>query len=147
MTKIIILCDQSKERINNLIMKVLNVKNIPEILILSSKDLDSKNFIDNQDFIIYNSDSVEFKNFIKDMEHKKTDFGFNENANFRASDVNITEEEINFKLNFKGSSVPIWLKNENSTNNADEIYAIFSAICVGVYLGMNIVEISENLKG
>lgn len=147
MTKIFILGDQPKDRTKDLILKVLNGRNIPEFFVLNLKDVKSKDFIDNQAHIIYNSDQEEYKNKIKEILCEKTDFGFNETADFKASDVNITQEAINFKLNFKGNSVPIWLKNENYTNNADEIYIILSAICVGDFLGMNIVEISENLKG
>lgn len=146
MIKIIVVCEQSKDRIMKLIIKVLNGRIIPEILFLSLGDLKSKNFTDNQIYIIYNSDQEESKNIIKDIMCEKTNFGFNENATFRASDVIITKDEINFKLNFKGNSVPVWSKNENHTNNADEVYNILSVICVGDFLGLNIVEISENFK-
>ena len=144
--KIVIISNQPKNRIESLLFKVFNGKTIPEILVLHSKNFKNSDFLDNQIFIIYNSDDIDSKNIVKDMMNKKTDFGFNENANLRASDVIITKDEINFKLNFKGNSVPVWSKNENHTNNADEVYNILSAICVGDFFGLNIVEISENLK-
>ncbi len=145
MTKIIIIDSQQKNNDEILISKVLNGKFSPEIKFLDFKDFKKSNFDDCETYILYNSDN-DMTEEIKESVCKKVDFGFNDNASFRASDVNITNESINFKLNFRGNSVPIWLVNYNHTNNADEIYSILSAICVGDIVGMNIVEISENLK-
>jgi UDP-N-acetylmuramyl pentapeptide synthase len=145
--KIIIISNQPKNKIESLVLKVSNGKIIPEIIFLHPKNFKNKEFLDDQIFIIYDSDEIDSKSIVKDLINRKIDFGFNENATLRASDVIITNDEINFKLNFKGNSVPVWSKNENHTNNADEVYNILSAICVGDFLGLNIVEISENLKG
>lgn len=57
-------------------------------------------------------------------------------------DENITDGGINFKLNHKGSSVPIWTKAKNE----EEIYNYLLAISVAIDSGMNPVEISEKLK-
>jgi len=54
------------------------------------------------------------------------------------SDEIKTEEETNFKLNYKGSSVPFWIKGD--LNN------FLAAISIAIQSGMNVVEISEKLK-
>ncbi|MBI3631243.1 MAG: hypothetical protein HY219_00035 [Candidatus Staskawiczbacteria bacterium] len=74
---------------------------------------------------------------------KNFSFGFSEKADFVISDVNETENNTNFKLNYKGNIVPIWLKK---VLGKKEIYNVLPAICVGILLGLNIVEMSETLK-
>lgn len=59
------------------------------------------------------------------------------------SDETETEEGINFKINYLGSSVPIWIKGIFKKEDLNNILAGISA---GLSAGMNIVEISEKLK-
>lgn len=70
-------------------------------------------------------------------------FGLQEGANFKVSDINISPEEANFKVNYMGYSVPFWLSR---ASNKEQIYAALSAINIAVSQGMNLVEISQVLK-
>ncbi|MFI5205546.1 MAG: hypothetical protein ACHQVK_01260 [Candidatus Paceibacterales bacterium] len=40
--------------------------------------------------------------------------GFLEQADFFASDINITDTTVNFKLNYQGNSVPVWIQKKIS---------------------------------
>lgn len=70
-------------------------------------------------------------------------YGFQVGASFKASDVNITSEETNFKVNYEGGVVPFWLPGPCSK---EQIYCALSAAVVGKIKGMNLVEISQILK-
>jgi len=69
-------------------------------------------------------------------------FGFNDRADIFSSDLKINGG-TNFKVNYKGSIVPIWL---NGIYGKEKIYAALSAVSIGVIFGLNLVEISQALK-
>ena len=147
MIKIVLVNNFQENRINQLIQRVFS-KNFPtEILVTHINNLKNVILGNNNLYVIYNSDDDSINKIIKEIDCQKIDFGFNDEADFKVSDANITNDAINFKLNFKGNSVPIWLKNDSHTNNADEIYNFLSIICAGNLLGLNIIEISESLNG
>ena len=93
--------------------------------------------------LVLNFDEKIIREIDKITNLKSFSFGFSERADFMASDIIETDGSINFKLNYKGNSVPIWL---NKVSDRDEIYNALSAICVGMLLGLNIVEMSDSLK-
>ncbi len=68
--------------------------------------------------------------------------GFDERSDLWASDLNIGEE-TNFKINHEGDSVPFWIDKNLSR---DEITEILLAVRAGMALGLNLVQISRNLK-
>ena len=73
-------------------------------------------------------------------------FGFGARADIRASDVVLTKISspgTNFKINYDGNIVPVWLEMLFGKEN---IYAALTAAAVGEALGLNLVEISEGLK-
>ncbi len=74
---------------------------------------------------------------------KKLTFGFQEGGDFRATDFIEAEEGINFKINYKGNTVPIWLEK---LFGEEQIYAALAAAAVGTILGLNLVEISQALS-
>lgn len=78
----------------------------------------------------------EIKN--KSKAHVLT-FGFGARADMRVSDVSGT----NFKINFEGNIVPVWLEG---LSGKEHIYAALAAAAVGEALGLNLVEISEALR-
>ena len=94
---------------------------------------------------------------ITDVTNLKTlTFGFQEGAEFQASDINIngwdassareTGEPVlgtNFKINFKGNIVPVWLEG---LFGKEQIYSALAAACVGKVLDLNLVELSQALK-
>lgn len=69
-------------------------------------------------------------------------FGFQEGADFRVTDINLNSG-TNFKINYKGNIVPIWLEN---LFGKEQIYSALAAAAVGTVLGLNLVEISSALK-
>ncbi len=82
------------------------------------------------------------KQLAPDAEVEFVTYGFSPDADFYASDQIEADEGINFKLNYKGSSVPIWLK----AHGEKTIETALPAICAAIISGMNIVEVSEALK-
>jgi UDP-N-acetylmuramyl pentapeptide synthase len=72
-------------------------------------------------------------------------FGFQKMADLRASDLSIDQKEsaCNFKIDYEGNIIPIWLKNICSEQ---EVLSILAAISCGIQLGLNLVEISQALK-
>ncbi|HAI74246.1 MAG TPA: hypothetical protein DCS28_02540 [Candidatus Moranbacteria bacterium] len=76
-------------------------------------------------------------------------FGFSETADARAMDVflNCCEKDmpggLSFKLNYKGTTMPMRLNNILARHN---IYAALAGVSVGIGLGMNLVEIGANLE-
>ncbi len=63
-------------------------------------------------------------------------FGFNREADFYISNLN-NEEELNFKLNYKGSSIPVWMDG----GERKDALLLTGALAVGALLNLNLVEI------
>ncbi|MEK7482233.1 MAG: hypothetical protein AAB620_00340 [Patescibacteria group bacterium] len=61
----------------------------------------------------------------------------------QASDIRFTDNGLTFKLNYRGSSVPIWLANSSSR---EDIYPVLAGIGAGVSLNVNLVELSRVLS-
>lgn len=81
---------------------------------------------------------------------KVISFGFSEGADIRATDVfyNYTKENhelrgLSFKLNYKGTSIPMRLNNVLA---AHSIYAALAGVAVGIKMGLNLVAIGEALE-
>ncbi len=77
-------------------------------------------------------------------------YGFKDGADFRATDVNIIVDEktswptgLNFKLNFKGNIVPVFLPG---TIAEHIIPSALSAIAVGNILGVNMLDSVHALR-
>ena len=70
-------------------------------------------------------------------------FGFGNGAGILASNYKISEDGISFKMDYKGSSVPVRLKNVFGKHS---VYAALSAAAVGIIFEMNLIEISEALS-
>ncbi|MCX6760191.1 MAG: hypothetical protein NTW46_02505 [Candidatus Nealsonbacteria bacterium] len=70
-------------------------------------------------------------------------YGFNEGADVRATDINIDNSGSNFKVNYKGNTVPFWAKG---AFDADHIYIVLKSIAEAIMEGKNLVEISNNIK-
>lgn len=93
--------------------------------------------------LILNFDNKMMREIGKITNVKSFSFGFSNEADFRASDIFESDNGTTFKLNYKGNIVPIWL---NNVYGKEEICNALSAICVGMILGLNVVEMSESLK-
>ncbi|MFA5961807.1 MAG: UDP-N-acetylmuramoyl-tripeptide--D-alanyl-D-alanine ligase [Parcubacteria group bacterium] len=88
-------------------------------------------------------------------------FGFEENADARALDVFLNQNDdmsavetprqggassisgLSFKLNYKGTTMPLRLNNILAKHN---IYAALAGVSVGIELGLNLVEIGKSLE-
>ncbi len=73
-------------------------------------------------------------------------FGMGARADIKVSDVVLTQFPdigTNFKINYEGKTVPVWLEKLFGREN---IYAALAAVAVGETLGLNLVEISVALK-
>lgn len=66
-------------------------------------------------------------------------FGSQSKADFSVSDFH----DKNFKVNYKGSTVPIWVDEEI---NKKEVTDIISSLSVGVLLNFNLVDLSQRIK-
>ena len=92
--------------------------------------------------LIANLDDEKIRKIKAKPEVKKIGFGFDKGADLRATDI-YSQSGINFKVNYQGSFVPVWLEG---ASEKEQIYSALAAIAVGVILGLNLVEISQILK-
>jgi len=95
-----------------------------------------------QGFLVLNSGEKELEEIKNGSTAHCLTFGFQEKANFQASDVK-ENSRINFKISCDGKGVPVWL--EKSTDK-DKISSALAAATVGTIFGLNLVEISQSLK-
>lgn len=80
-------------------------------------------------------------------------YGFDEGANIRATNYEVRpadlDEEgifgaVTFKLNYKGSAVPVKLVNVLGKH---QVYPALAAAVVGIIFNLNLVDVSEGLRG
>ncbi|MDQ1283675.1 MAG: hypothetical protein QG620_23 [Patescibacteria group bacterium] len=113
--------------------------------------------LDGKGLAAVNIDNSQILKKVKSLPKEKANFltfGFSEEAEIRATDVlynysseNETESAgelkgLSFKLNYKGTSIPVRLNNVLARHN---IYAALAAISVGIGFGLNLVEIGAAL--
>jgi len=112
-----------------------------------------------KDLAILNVDNPQIKKIGSQLKARTLTFGFSPEADIRASDVafNYVNGEdssvlysqskkikgLSFKLNFKGSTMPVRLNNILSRHN---IHAALAGICVGIEMKINLVEIGAALE-
>lgn len=96
-----------------------------------------------QDCLVLNFDDETVRDLKAKSPCPVLTFGFQDKADFQASDVKITESGTNFKLNYKGNIVPVWLKE---IFGKEQIYSGLAAISTAAMLGMNLVEASQELR-
>ena len=92
-------------------------------------------------FMVLNFDDEEIKGLKKETAAHLLTFGFQSGAEVLASDMK-ENGHINFKINYKGNIVPIWLKEPY---NKEQIYSVLGAVSIGTILNLNLVEISQAL--
>lgn len=104
-------------------------------------------------FAILNGDDENVKSLKEKIKCESLTYGFNSDVDVRAIELDINNsiisgkkasiKGINFKVQYKGTIVPIFLPNALGKQH---IYAALAAIAVGVANGLNLVEISEGLR-
>lgn len=93
-------------------------------------------------YFVFNFDDKAARERKDDFLIPSLSFGFKEGADIKASDLR-AERELNFKINYKGNVVPIWLKERYKE---EEICGTLAAIACGIIFDMNLVEVSQALK-
>jgi UDP-N-acetylmuramyl pentapeptide synthase len=94
-------------------------------------------------YLVLNSDDETVMNLRDKNQAKSLTFGLAARADLRATDLVVSEDSTNFKINYEGNSVPIWLP---SSFGKEAIYSALVAAGVGEALGLNLIEISQALK-
>ena len=99
---------------------------------------------------ILNYDDERVKKMASATEAKILTYGLNEKADIKATNYDLkilsngeNTSELNFKLDFKGSSVPAKLIN---VLGVQHLYSALAAAAVGIVFNLNLVEISEAIK-
>jgi UDP-N-acetylmuramyl pentapeptide synthase len=92
--------------------------------------------------LVFNFDDEALKEIKNSINLKIFTFGFGEGSDFLASDIKFNHI-TNFKLNYLGNTVPIWL---DFPAEKAHIYNTLAAISVGAIFNLNLVEASQGLK-
>lgn len=104
----------------------------------------------NFSFLIFNYDNHNKDEILKDFSEsnlKVFTVGFEQNNNFWISDLKINDE-INFKINYKGNTIPVWLNPSLRIKDFDykKIISFAFLFGLGEIFDINLVEISQKLK-
>ena len=120
---------------------VVNIQKEKQILIEN---------LDNKGLAILNYDNEAAREMAGASKAKILTYGLKEGADLRAQDIvynfakgNYELSGLNFKLNYQGSIVPVFMDNVMSET---VLYAALAAAAVGLYFKMNLVEIAAALK-
>ncbi len=97
---------------------------------------------------VLNGDDEQLLKTKKQLKIRSLSFGFSEDSDLRAEEIFYNYENklikgISFKLNYKGTNLPVRLNNILAKH---QIYAALSAVAVGIELGMNLLEIAFALE-
>ena len=99
-----------------------------------------------KDSLILNFDDETVRGLKSKSEADLFTFGFQEMANFQATDYVITQFPsigINFKINFQGNVIPVWLKG---IFGKEQVYSVLACSACGHAFGLNLLEVSRALK-
>jgi UDP-N-acetylmuramoyl-tripeptide--D-alanyl-D-alanine ligase len=102
---------------------------------------------------IINGDNEQILTIKNKIKTKIFTFGFGENNDLRALEVSLAQKQdekgemiidgLRFKLNYQGKIIPVFLHKIIARH---QIYSVLAAIGVGLAMGLNILEIVEDLK-
>ncbi|MDO8265123.1 MAG: hypothetical protein Q7T34_02005 [Candidatus Parcubacteria bacterium] len=96
--------------------------------------------------LILNYDDESLRALIPHIKTEFSSFGVAARADFVASDIIANKENetegVNFKINYNGKVVPVWIKK----GEKEDIYASLVGAACGEVLGVNLVEISNVLS-
>ena len=100
--------------------------------------------------VILNVDNSEVVKLVEQVSANLTTIGFSEKAEMQATDVAFIYSEnsgrikgLSFKLNYKGTSMPMRLNNILAKH---QIHSALIATAVGTWFGLNLVEIAAALE-
>lgn len=137
--KLVVLVDKNNRQVKEIAQRLLgsSLKVEKEILFtdkLKEKDLAGK------ECLIVNSGREDAGKFRESGRCKVLTFGFKDGSDVWISDLR-QNGETSFKINYEGKSVPVWLK----PSGPDEVDSVLAAISIGLFSGLNLVEISQAL--
>lgn len=115
----------------------------PVLVINSLNQASFAKNLPNQTYFVLNNDNQKIKEFDLFNKFKNIRFGLKYGADIFASDINYSNSQTNFKINYKGSIIPFWLKGAVSQ---EQIKLILSGLSVSIAVGLNLVEVSQSLK-
>jgi len=95
-----------------------------------------------QSYLVLNFDDETVREIKDETNLQELTFGFQERADFKVTDIKLNGG-TNFKINYKGNIVPVWL---DKLFGKEQIYAALAAASCGNILGLNLVEVSQALK-
>ena len=140
--RIVVLAENDRERIEGIAATIAGSRFRIQREVLFAADLE-KTKLSSRECLVYNFDKEGLRKIReKAPETKLLTFGFQEGADFQASDLR-QDGGTNFKINYQGKIVPVWLEGSPTR---EEIYSVLAASAIGVLLGLNLVEISQALK-
>ena len=140
--RIVVLAENDRERIEGIAATIAGSRFRIKREVLFATDLE-KTKLSFKECLVYNFDKEGLRKIReKAPETKLLTFGFQEGADFQASDLR-QDGGTNFKINYQGKIVPVWLEGSPTR---EEIYSVLAASAIGVLLGLNLVEISQALK-
>ncbi|HBA36466.1 TPA: hypothetical protein DCZ15_01165 [Candidatus Falkowbacteria bacterium] len=120
---------------------VLNIKKEKQVLVES---------LDSQGLAVLNYDNEATRNMSAASRARAITYGLQVGADLQAQDLvfNFTKGNyeivgLNFKLNYKGSIVPVFMKNVMAE---PAIYAALAAVAVGIYFDLNLLEMAHSLR-
>ncbi|MEA3293295.1 MAG: Mur ligase family protein [Patescibacteria group bacterium] len=93
-------------------------------------------------YVVLNFDDKTIRELGNKTNLNEITFGFQDGVNLQASDVKLNSG-TNFKINYDGNIVPIWLRN---LFGKEQIYSALSSICCGIIFDLNLVKISQALE-
>jgi UDP-N-acetylmuramoyl-tripeptide--D-alanyl-D-alanine ligase len=93
-------------------------------------------------YLVLNFDDETVREIKEETNLKEITFGFQQGADFQATDIKLNSG-TNFKINYKGNIVPVWLEK---IFGKEQIYSALAAAACGTILDLNLVEISQALK-
>ncbi|PJE69450.1 MAG: hypothetical protein COU98_01980 [Candidatus Staskawiczbacteria bacterium CG10_big_fil_rev_8_21_14_0_10_38_10] len=143
----IIKTDFKKSNFVKKISNLMNLSQLPILVVTGTSDSEKEiqelaKRIPPFGHLVLNSDDEKVRKLDDLTNLKALFFGFQEKADFRASDVRI-DGGINFKVTYKGNIVPFWLEK---TLGKEQIPNVLTAISVGTILDLNFIEISQAIK-
>lgn len=105
--------------------------------------------LDNKGLAILNFDSQLVREMAEVSPARVMSYSLNNQSDLKAQDItyNFSRDGyelsgVNFKLDYRGSIVPVFMKNVMSE---PVVYASLAATAVGLYFDMNLVEIADSL--
>lgn len=90
--------------------------------------------------VILNGDDKILRKFKDEIKNSVITFGFSSKNDLAASNYAVSADGASFKIEYKGSIVPVRLRN---IFGKQYVYTVLTGIAAGISQGMNLVELAE----